>query len=265
MLEKMKKTSYAIVEKLESNLFRKQVASGLNENIEKLKITGIRLVYLIEVPIPGLNRESQDNDAWLVGTEKCQVQSVYPIARSKILRSPQNVRKDVQKSRQRFNSRTQNNRANTDLSHGDGFDYNMYSNIAPQRLQQIPSTSQHSQFSAAPPTDVQPQASELQQDQNAHINIMNDKRLGVMSHQELPKSHLYEALKFIGLNYKQNYGAPPDERQPIVPRPIDIVNNVQQGIHAKRQKKSLIVSKSQKAGGSEFIKRQEIYAKLQQK
>ena len=64
------------------------MAAGLNENIEKLKVTGVRLVYLIEVPIPGLNWENQDNDAWLVGTERCQIQSVYPIARSKLLRSP---------------------------------------------------------------------------------------------------------------------------------------------------------------------------------
>jgi hypothetical protein len=71
--ERIKLVSEKIIEKMETNLLKKQHRYGITES-ENLKVVAIRLVYLIE-----LTDEEYLNEPWLVGTEECQIQSENPI------------------------------------------------------------------------------------------------------------------------------------------------------------------------------------------
>ena len=53
---------------MESKMYKKQLKFGIKENIEMLKVTQIRFVYLIEL----IDSENKMNsEPWLIGTEDC--------------------------------------------------------------------------------------------------------------------------------------------------------------------------------------------------
>ena len=61
---------------MEQKMYKKQLKFGIKENIEMLKVTSVRFVYLIELSTV----DNQLNcEPWLMGTEECQFQSSYPI------------------------------------------------------------------------------------------------------------------------------------------------------------------------------------------
>lgn len=49
LVDKIKGISAKIIERMESKMFKKQLKFGIKENIELLKVTSIRFVYLIEL------------------------------------------------------------------------------------------------------------------------------------------------------------------------------------------------------------------------
>ena len=49
LVDKIKSISAKIIERMESKMYKKQLKYGIKENIELLKVTSIRFVYLIEL------------------------------------------------------------------------------------------------------------------------------------------------------------------------------------------------------------------------
>jgi hypothetical protein len=49
LVDKIKSISAKIIERMESKMYKKQLKFGIKENIELLKVTSIRFVYLIEL------------------------------------------------------------------------------------------------------------------------------------------------------------------------------------------------------------------------
>jgi hypothetical protein len=54
---------------MESKMYKKQLKFGIKENVEILKVTQIRFVFLIELIV---SEEKLNNEPWLIGTEDCQ-------------------------------------------------------------------------------------------------------------------------------------------------------------------------------------------------
>ena len=49
LVDKIKSISAKIIARMESKMYKKQLKYGIKENIELLKVTSIRFVYLIEL------------------------------------------------------------------------------------------------------------------------------------------------------------------------------------------------------------------------